>query len=161
MKTLFLAVGLCLFLMVAAATNGAGVPTMNVTVSDAAGKLAFKGATKGDGGFATEKLQPGNYVVQLTSKNAALKGGQFSIVVSAGKKKVVANSVAGEKFLAGGVAMKVEVAAGLNITGQVAAGPLANTPPKNNNMRKPGDAQESARKTMTQTPDKMPAPPSY
>ena len=87
MKTLFSAVGLCLFLIVAGATNGAGIPSMNVTVSDAAGKLAFKGATKSDGGFATEKLQPGNYVVQLTSKNSALKSGQYSIIIAAGKKK--------------------------------------------------------------------------
>src|SRR5947207_2052643 len=160
MKNTILSISMSVSLVLASMAYGA-VPTMNVMVSDASGKLAFKGATKGDGGFANEKLQPGNYVVQLTSKNSGLKGGQYSIVVSAGKKKVVANSVAGEKFLTGGVAMKVEVAAGLNITGQVAAGPLANTPQKNNTMRKPGDAQESARKTMTQTPDKMPAPTSY
>jgi len=161
MKTLISAVGLCLFLIVAAAAN-AGIPSMNVTVSDASGKLAFKGATKSDGGFATEKLQPGKYVVQLSSKNSALKSGQYSIVVSAGKKKVVANAVPGQKFLAGGVAMNVDVGAGLNITGQVSAGPLTTVaPPTNDKMRKPGDAQESARKTMTQTPDKMPAPTGY
>jgi hypothetical protein len=43
------------------------------------------------------------------------------LVVSAGKKKVAADTVAGEKFAAGGVAMKVDVGAGLNITGQVAS----------------------------------------
>jgi hypothetical protein len=69
-------------------------------------------------------LEPGNYVVQFSSKNSALKGGQYSIIVAAGKKKVVANSVAGDKFLAGGVAMKVEVATGLNIIGHVSAGAL-------------------------------------
>jgi len=162
MKTLFSAIGLCFFLIVAAASNGAGIPSMNVTVSDASGKLAYKGATKSNGGFATEKLQPGNYVVQLTSKDSAVKGGQYSIVVSAGKKKVVASAVSGQKFLAGGVAMKVDVGAGLNITGQVTTGPLATVAPQTNDkMRKPGDAQESARKTMTQMPDNMPAPPSY
>ena len=95
MKNTILSIVMSVSLVLASMAYGA-VPTMNVMVSDASGKLAFKGATKGDGGFATEKLQPGNYVVQLTSKNSALKGGQYSIVVSAGKKKVVANSVAGE-----------------------------------------------------------------
>jgi hypothetical protein len=162
MKTLFSAVGLCLFLVVAAAANGAGIPTMNVTVSDAAGKLAYKGATKSNGGFATEKLQPGNYVVQLTSKDSALKSGQYSIVVSAGKKKVVASAVSGQKFLSGGVAVKVDVGAGLNITGQVTAGPLTTVAPQTNDkMKKPGDAQESARQNMTQSADKMTAPVSH
>ena len=155
MKTLFSTVGLCLFLTVAAA-NG-GIPSVNVTVSDSAGKLAYKGATKNDGAFATEKLQPGKYVVQFSSKNAALKGGQYSIVVAAGTKKVVANGVAGDKFLAGGVAMKVDVGSSLNITGQVATGPIPTVTQKNdNNMRKP-DASDSARKSMTQSPDKMPS----
>lgn len=127
MKNLFPKFGLCLFLVAASLAN-AGVPSMNVTVSDSTGKAAFKGATKGDGDFATAKLQPGNYVVQFTTKNSSLKGGQYSIVVAAGKKKVVANAVAGEKFLSGGVAMKVEVGAGLNITGQVVAGTSVNNP---------------------------------
>jgi hypothetical protein len=104
----------------------AGVPRLNVTVSDSTGKEAFKGATKGDGDFATGKLQPGNYVVQFSTKDLSVKGGQYSIVVAAGTKKVVANAVAGEKFLAGGVAMKVEVKPGLNIAGQVVTGTSAN-----------------------------------
>ena len=122
MKNLFPKLGLCLFLVATSLANAA-VPPMNVTVSDSAGKMAFKGTTKVDGDFATAKLSPGNYVVQLTSKNAAVRGGQYSIVVAAGKKKIVANAVAGEKFLGAGVAMKVEVGAGLNITGQVVDGP--------------------------------------
>ena len=99
---------------------------MNVVVSDKGGKAAYKGATNTTGVFATAKLQPGNYVVQFTSSSAELKGKQYAVVVSAGKKKVSAN-VAGEKFAGGGVAMKVDVGAGLNITGQVAAqtGPIS------------------------------------
>jgi hypothetical protein len=159
MKTLF---GLLLGLfLVAASLANAAIPSVNVTVSDASGKLAFKGATKNDGGFATEKLQPGNYVVQFSSKNAALKGGNYSIVVAAGTKKVVANGVAGEKFLAGGVAMKVNVGSGLNITGQVATGPVPTVTQKNSNMPQKKDAGDSARKQMTQSPDKMPAPTGY
>jgi hypothetical protein len=121
MKNLLPKVGLCLFLVAASLAN-AGLPSLNVTISDSTGKAAFKGVTKSDGGFATAKLQPGNYVVQFTAKDSSVKGSQYSIVVAAGKKKVVANAVAGEKFLGGGVAMKVEVGAGLNIAGQVVAG---------------------------------------
>jgi hypothetical protein len=96
------------------------VPPMNVTVSDSSGKAAYKGATDGKGAFATGKLQPGGYVVQLNSKSAP-KGSKYAVVVSAGKKKVTANAVDAEKLAAGGVAMKIDVGAGLNITGQVAA----------------------------------------
>jgi hypothetical protein len=106
-------------LLVAAIAYG-GIPPMNVTVSDAAGKAAFKGATNTSGAFATAKLQPGNYVVQLNSKSAAAKGTYYAIVVSAGKKKVSANAVPAEKLSGGGVALKVDVGPGLNITGQVA-----------------------------------------
>jgi hypothetical protein len=159
MKNLFSAIGLCLFLVVAGA-NG-GIPPVNVTVSDAGGKAAFKGATKSNGAFSTEKLQPGKYVVQFSSKNAALKGGSYSIVVSAGTKKVVANGVAGDKFLAGGVAMKVDVGSTQNITGQVATGPIPTVTQKPMDPNRPKDASESARKQMTQTPDKMPAPTGY
>ena len=159
MKTLF-AFLLGLFLVVASMANAA-TPSVNVTVSDASGKLAFKGATKNDGGFATEKLQPGNYVVQFNSKNAALKGGQYSIIVASGQKKVVANSVAGDKFLGGGIAVKVQVGNGLNIIGHVSAGPLPTVTQKNSNMPPRKDASDNARKQMTQTPDKMPAPMGY
>lgn len=122
MKNLLLQFGLCLCL-VAASVAKAAVPSLNVIVSDSTGKAAFKGATKSDGDFATAKLPPGSYVVQFTTANVAVKNGQYSIVVGAGTKKVVANAVAGEKFLGGGVAMKVQVGAGLNIAGQVVLGP--------------------------------------
>lgn len=108
-----------LSLLLAAVAVASGIPPVNVVVSDKAGKAAYKGATNTSGAFATSKLAPGNYVVQFTSNSAELKGKQYALVVSAGKKKVSAN-VAGEKFAGGGVAMKVDVGAGLNITGQVA-----------------------------------------
>ena len=97
-----------------------GVPAMNVTVSDASGKAAYKGATNSSGTFATAKLTPGNYVVQFNSKSPSVKGNSYAVVVSAGSKKVAANAVPGEKFNGGGVALKVDVGNGLNITGQVA-----------------------------------------
>ena len=104
--------------LTACAAFGA-VPPMKVTVSDAAGKVAFKGATNTSGAFSTGNLTAGNYVVQFTSADSALRGLQYMLVVSAGKKKVSADAVAGEKFTSGGVAMKIDVAGGLNITGQI------------------------------------------
>lgn len=116
---------LLLFVALVAATAFAGVPPVTVTVSNS-GKATFKGTTDAKGTFATAKLEPGNYVVQFNSNSSELKGKNYAVVVSAGKKKVAAD-VAGEKFGGGGVAMKVDVGAGLNITGQVApqTGPVS------------------------------------
>src|SRR4051812_359203 len=162
MKILLPTVGFCLFAIIAASANG-GIPPVNVTVSDASGKAAFNGATKSDGAFATKKLQPGNYVVQFSAKNPSLKGGQYSIIVAAGKKKVVANSVAGEKFLGGGVAMKVEVGTDLNIIGQVSPGALpADTAQKDSLRRTQDRAQDSHQQgfhnSLSNTQDKMVRP---
>lgn len=109
------------FLVVAACMAFGATPAINVTVSDAGGKAAFKGVTNANGVFATSKLTPGNYTVQLASQSADVKGKSYAIVVAAGKKKVSAGAVPGEKFARGGVALKVDVGAGLNITGQVSA----------------------------------------
>src|SRR4051794_9191222 len=157
MKNIIPKIGLSLFLILTAVANG-GIPRVNVIVSDASGKAAFKGATKSDGVFATEKLQPGNYIVQFNSTNAALKGGQYSIIVAAGKKKVVANAIAGEKLLGAGVAMKVEVAAGLNIIGNVAAGPVASTTQSRDSLRRMQDRaqdspQDGYRPSLSTVPD--------
>jgi hypothetical protein len=119
MKNLTRGILLSLILVAAEVVYG-GVPPTNVTVSDAGGKAAFKGATNANGTFATANLKPGNYVVQFKSSSAAMKGNQYAVVVSAGAKKVAAATVPGEKFLGGGVALKVAVGAGVNITGQVA-----------------------------------------
>jgi hypothetical protein len=119
MKNLILSIATSLALVGASISYGA-VPAINVTVADAKGKTAYKGATDGKGVFATPKLQQGNYAVQFTS-NSAPKGSRYTFVVSAGKKKVAANSIGAEKLSGGGVAMKIDVGAGLNITGQVAA----------------------------------------
>ena len=119
MKTMIRSAFLFLFCL-AISMGYAAVPLMSVSVSDSSGKAAFKGATNSAGVFATSKLKPGQYVVQLNSKSPAVKGNQYAIVVSAGTKKVAASAVAGEKFAAGGVALKVDVGPNLNITGQVA-----------------------------------------
>ena len=117
MKNLIRSTALSLFL--AAGLSYGAVPALNVTVTDASGKTAFKGTTNAKGTFATAKLTPGNYVVQFSSGGAV--SGNYTIVVSAGTKKVSAGGVAGAKFAKGGVAMKVDVGANLNIAGQVAA----------------------------------------
>jgi hypothetical protein len=108
-------------LVASIAYGAAAIPPISVTVSDSGGKAAYKGTTNSAGSFSTAKLQPGNYVVQLRSTSPAVKGNNYAVVVSSGKKKVSASAVSGEKFAGGGVALKVDVGAGLNITGQVAA----------------------------------------
>ncbi|MDQ6625881.1 MAG: carboxypeptidase-like regulatory domain-containing protein [Verrucomicrobiota bacterium] len=112
---------LCSLLLAAVSiAQGASIPSVDVTVATASGKMAYKGKTTANGTFATGKLEPGNYIVQFNSSNAALKSGQYMLVVSAGKKKVSADDIAGDKFGKGGVAMKVDVGPGMSITGQVA-----------------------------------------
>jgi hypothetical protein len=114
------AIAVCALLLGITSTAFAGVPRMEVTVFDANGKVGFRGTTNANGTFATANLQPGHYVVQFNTKNAAAKGNQYLLVVSAGNKKVVATGVTGETFIGGGAAMRVNVAAGLKITGQSA-----------------------------------------
>ncbi len=98
----------------------AAVPPMEVTVFDPSGRIAFKGPVNASSTFTTRDLQPGKYVVQFNAKSAAVKASQYLLVVSAGKKKVIAPAVPGEQFIGGGVAMKVDVGPGLRITGQIA-----------------------------------------
>src|SRR5947207_10311613 len=103
-----------------AATAYAGVPPLEVTVFDASSRVAFQGPVGANSTFATRTLPPGRYVVQFKTKNAAAKNNQYLLVVSAGKKKVIATGVAGETLIAGGAAMRLDVGAGSQITGQVA-----------------------------------------
>lgn len=108
-----------LALLGAASLAVAAAPTMNVTVTNSAGKLEFKGKTDAQGLFTTKSLAPGNYVVQFNSKSS--QGGPYALVVTAGKKKVTADSVPASKFSKGGIAMRVEVAKPMSLIGQVAA----------------------------------------
>jgi hypothetical protein len=118
MKTV--ARGIIIGLLSAASVASAAVPLIKVTVADSSGKAAYKGNTDREGTFATGKLQPGRYIVQFNCKSAP-KGSKYALVVSAGKKKIIANAVEAEKFGEGGVAMRINVGSGLNITGQVVA----------------------------------------
>jgi hypothetical protein len=106
------------FLLLASVAYGAAVPTIDVTVSTLGGKVAFRGKTDAEGLFVTPNLAPGSYAVQFNAKG--MKAGHYVIVVSAGKKKVTADSVVGDQFSKGGVAMKVDVGPGVKITGHVA-----------------------------------------
>ena len=119
MKTLFRNVLLSFLFVAASAVSAAGLPTMDVTVSDSNGNLAYRGQTSPTGTFATGKLKPGHYVVQFNATTTA-PDENFALVISAGRQKVVADSVAGRKFADGGVAMRVKVGRDLRITGQVA-----------------------------------------
>lgn len=126
MKMFVRYVPLLLALFLASSMLGA-VPPIHVLVSDASGKVVFKGTTNASGAFATGKLQPANYVVQFTSTNLAMKGHHYGLVVSAGKARVSANAVPGEKFIAaGGIAMKI-----------TAGEPMAETLKKNPGLNNP------------------------
>jgi hypothetical protein len=117
-KTLLAGAGFALLLGVATAADG-DVPSMNVTVFDPMRNVAFKGPISPNATFATASLPPGDYVVQFNAKSAAVTGNQYLLVVSAGKKKVIAAAVPGETFTGGGAAMKIQVGPGSKITGQV------------------------------------------
>jgi len=110
----------CALLLGIASPVFAGVPPLEVTVFDTGGKVGFKGAANADGTFATATLQPGHYVVQFNTKSATAKRNHYLVVVSVGKKKVVATGVPGETFMGSGAAVKVNVGGGSKITGQVA-----------------------------------------
>ena len=93
------------------------VPQMKVTVFKAGGGVAYTGTTDSSGSFTTSSLAPGRYIVQFNSSN--LHDNSYALVISAGMKKVVANSVSGEQFAGGGVAMRISAGGGSNITGNV------------------------------------------
>ena len=102
---------------------GATVPTMDVTVSSANGKVAYKGTTNANGIFATGNLEPGNYVVEFHSKSAAVNGIQVRNRCVGWQEYPFRPTPSPErKSLRMAVAMKVAVAAGTKITGQVASG---------------------------------------
>ena len=73
-----------LFFILAAASANAAVPPIDVTVSDESGKVVVKGVTNARGVFVTEKVKSGTYLVQLTSKNPAIRGHQYGLELSSG-----------------------------------------------------------------------------
>ena len=109
----------CFALAALSSTARAGIPAMNVTVFDATEKIVFKRAIDPSATFATGSLPAGKYVVQFNTRSAAVNGNQYLFVVAAGKKKVIADSVAGETLTRGGAALKIQVSSGSQISGQV------------------------------------------
>jgi hypothetical protein len=114
MKIITLSVWFSLSVVALAA---AAVPPINVIVRDPSGKTAYKGATDGKGVFASGTLKAGEYVVQFNSKTAP-KTSRYALIAAAGKEKVVANGIPGDKLVAG-VAVTIKVGPGLNLTAQV------------------------------------------
>jgi hypothetical protein len=119
MKTLARSIFVGWACVAAAAVASGGIPPISVTVRDSSGKTAFKGATNGGGVFTSGSLKPGGYMVQFNSTNAP-KTSRYMLIASAGKEKVVANGIPGEK-LAAGVAVTIEVRPGSTLTAQVTA----------------------------------------
>lgn len=114
-------VSLLVLLFVASAAYAGSISPMDLTVSNSAGKVVYKGKTNAQGAFSTPTLAPGNYVVLFNSKKSP-KGGPFSAVVGVGKEQAIANAIPGGKFAQGGVAMKVKVEAASGLTGQLSEG---------------------------------------
>lgn len=110
---------LCLALATLLSTAYGGIPPVDVTVFDATEKVVFRQSINANATFATGNLRPGKYVVQFNTRSAAANGNQYLLVVSAGRKKVIADGVAGETLTRGGAAMKIQVGSGLQISGQV------------------------------------------
>ena len=108
---------------------GATLPALDVTVTNASGKVAYKGRINSNGTFSTGTLAPGDYVVQFDSKSKVAKGNRFAVSATAGKNPVGWNSVESEKLVEPGIAVKIKVEKNSKITGQVgpAAQPAAAT----------------------------------
>jgi len=112
------------------ASTGFAAGWMKVTVFNGAGHVVYQGATGSEGDFGTAALSPGRYIVQFNSRTADVKGQQYAVVIAAGHKRVIANTVAGEQFLGGGVAMRIEVGSGSKITGQIGSALATRVDPK-------------------------------
>lgn len=128
---------LLVFLGLASLAHAASAPVVEVTVSNSAGKVVYKGKTDAGGAFATSTLAAGNYIVQFNSKGA-LKGGPFALVLNAGKQKEGADSVPAGKFSKGGVALKVAVDHPTNLTGEITAAGATKTVAASTNTKSKG-----------------------
>ncbi len=134
MKTFRCSFLLSLLVFLGLASLAHAAPVLQVTVSNSAGKIVYKGKTGADGSFATPNLATGDYIVQFNSKGS-LKGGPFTIAMNAGKQKVGADSVPAGKFSRGGVALKVAVDHPMNLTGEIAAAGTTKTVAANTNNK--------------------------
>ena len=102
--------------------HAAGVPNVDVIVSDASGRLTYRGKTDENGVFATRRVAPGNYVVQFQARKAAVNRNDYAIFAAAGHQNVVADAISGAKFSGAGVAIRLKPTTATPIIGQVAVG---------------------------------------
>jgi hypothetical protein len=118
-NALGLLVGLALF--VSASFARADLSQVQVTIAtDPGGAVVAKTNLDRRGSFSTPTLQPGAYTIMFHASTAgALKGRQFSLRARAGRQRVDADGVAGEKFAAGGVGMRLQVKNATKMTGEV------------------------------------------
>jgi hypothetical protein len=108
--------------MGASIAYGGGVENIEVTVSDAAGRLTYRGKTDSNGVFASRPVAAGEYVVQFKGKNVAANRKDYAIFAAAGHSRVVADAISGAQFTGGGVAMRLKSTASTPVIGQVALG---------------------------------------
>ncbi|MFL6590231.1 MAG: carboxypeptidase-like regulatory domain-containing protein [Chthoniobacterales bacterium] len=120
-KSILLSAGL---FAVASVSLGTGVSDINVTISDAAGRLTYRGKTDANGVFSSGPVAPGNYVVQFHGKNATASRNDYAIFAAAGHQRVVADAVPGAKFASNGVAVRLKPTVETPIVGQIALGGL-------------------------------------
>src|SRR5438477_5376070 len=118
------------FVVCLIASYGFAAGWMKVTIFTAAGHVVYQGATGSEGAFGTAVLPSGRYIVQFNSRSTDVKGQQYALVIAAGHKRVIANSIAGEQFLGGGVAMRIEVGSGSKITGLIGSALATRIDPK-------------------------------
>jgi hypothetical protein len=109
-------------LAIASIVYGAAVSNVDVTVSDATGRLIYRGKTDTNGVFGTGQVAAGDYVVQFNAKNAAVNRSDYAIYAAAGHRRVVAHDISGRQFAGAGVAMRLKSVARTPIIGQVALG---------------------------------------
>jgi hypothetical protein len=118
MRGLFVAV----LLVTAPLTRGGEVAKVDVTVSNEAGKLVYRGTTDSNGVFATKQVAQGSYVIQFNAKRAALSRNDYAIYAAAGHRRAVADTISGAQLAGAGVAMRLKPAVSTPIIGQVALG---------------------------------------
>jgi hypothetical protein len=104
--------------------HAAGVADVDVTISDAAGRLAYRGKTDSNGVFASGQVAPGNYVVQFRAKRAKANRNDYAIYAAAGHQRMVADAIAAAGLTGAGVAMRLKTATRTPIIGQIAVGGL-------------------------------------
>jgi hypothetical protein len=113
---------------ISAAAAGWAAPQLggtDVTVRKQNGPVVYRGSTDARGMFATNRLAPGSYTLEVRSQNASsFRGSEVMIFVSGGRGSALTqSSVPGNKFGAG-VAMNFVVTQSSPLEGQVYAGAM-------------------------------------